>query len=190
MIRNNLPWKAINRWASIWWVIWLLVSMYWLGRILFTIDPELKNTQSQLEYLTFAVEKDSDVAANTLAKYHYLIEQQKLNEARNLYTEQRKKSEPNWFESYKERHQEIVSFQGIKIEIIEEKTSASSKVFLVQYKIDRRGRKPRDMLLWFTMLFDESTNSWKINHTTYPLRENWERDYNNACSFHTFEICK
>lgn len=179
--RNKIPWETVSRWANIWWVISLIILVLWW----ISLVPRFFETTKRVQEISAKLEQDE--AEYTLTKYFIFIEQGELERAYEFLSQDFKNWQASGFTWFSERLQNFIAFEGIKVTPVENKNSASSKVFLVEFWFKKRGMKPVQTKRGMYLRFKEWV--WEINSVS-KLYENWRKDREWACSYYQFEHCK
>lgn len=165
-------------------VIANILGIIGFGITIFQIWPQVSKTSTEVQQIKQKL-KESSEPETVLYSFFYQIEQRNLTDAYNLLSDDKKKV--NSFEWFHNWLKNVVAFEWLKITPIPEKTSASQRVYLVEFDFKQRTMKPVKTKMGYTLLFDGL--GWKISYSTKPLYENGWKEW--ACEFYNFpEHCK
>lgn len=170
--------KYLNVFIFIWWFLWIVSSVVTIWSVL----PQLSNISSQVKSIQYnMISNDSE---NIIRLYYFYIEQWKIDLAYDLLTENVQKS--NNYYDYKKWLNDTKAFEGFTISELKDKTSVSSKYYIVHFSHKFVWKKPVDTYMLFTVLHTWKT--WKINWMT-PLKEN-DKIKDWACEYYNFPECE
>ncbi len=174
MTKNYQPkiWKWLNKIAIIFSILGFLVTIIW-------IFPKVLNTESDVKLLQAQIREDTG-PENILLKFFMLIEDWKLPEAYDLFSDIKKNISS--YSTFKDWFSNLVWFEWLKITELTDKRTAKQKTYLVEYDFKKRGSNTIKTKIWFTLIFNWI--DWKINYISNPLYENGWKKW--ACEFYKF----
>lgn len=169
-IKLIFKWQYIWRIADIWWVVSLWIPIF----SLLPISQKIDNIQQQL---------DTQDPQKVLMSYFSYIEQGKLDDAFNLFSQEKRYN--HTYSGFVKWLDNFVAFEWLKITPIKEKDSAIQKVFLAEFWFKKRWLKAVDTKRWMYLTYNNNKREIKYTNTLY---ENWLKKW--ACEFYPLEQCK
>lgn len=169
--------------GSICSIIALFFVFFPLSEKVKEIEEKAQSISTTLEDVQF--ELQSDDSRKVLESYFYYIEQNDLEKAYSLFSERKKAESKGGLDGFKGWLENFVAFEGLNISELQNKSSASSKVYLAEFDFKQRGMKPvRSTHGYYMKLID---GRWEIDYSNVLFENGWKE---GACEFDSnFEIC-
>jgi len=135
---------------------------------------EIETVLTEVQY-----ELQSEKPLEVLNSYFFYIEQNELEKAWDLFTEDKKVNTLKGYEGFREWLENFVAFEGLKVSSLTEKDSASSKVYLAEFNFKKRGMKPVPSKWGFYLKYDGK--EWRIDYSNVLYERNWKE---GSCEFY------
>lgn len=124
-------------------------------------------------------EKQGDNSLIALKEYLILLERGDADNAWNMLTPNMQASSGT-YQGFSKWISQLVALEGLAIERIDEKSSASSVTYLISFDWKARGMKPIPTKWGLTMQFTDQ--GWKVNSNSVLFEKDWKQ---NACDFYS-----
>lgn len=170
-------WKDIrDKFMFYTWFVWSICSILWLIFVIFPLSKKVDNLQLSL---------DQRQAESVIMSYFAYIENWDYEKAYNLFSDEKKRN--HTYEWFKERLNNFVAFEWLKIVELPEKNSVIQKVYLSEFWFKERWKLSVQTKRWFYVRYNWDKDKWEINYSNVIYDENWWTSW--ACNFYNFDIC-